>query len=59
MATKKFRWEDVRDELCVCKHLKSEHGNTIARGHGSCTKCECGKFTWKSFVMAPSHFEKV
>ena len=45
-------WEDVIDELCRCGHRRSEHMDTVAKGHGGCLKPECGcvKFTWKSFV---------
>jgi len=44
-------WSKVKDEMCYCGHLKSEHNDIYAKGHGSCTKCNCKKFTWKEFVM--------
>jgi hypothetical protein len=40
----------IKDERCYCGHLKSEHFNTLVRGHGKCKKCWCKKFTWKEFV---------
>lgn len=47
----------VLDEMCVCGHLKSEHGSKIVRSRGaiirlhddgSCCKsgCSCKQFTW-------------
>lgn len=36
------------DELCTCGHLKSQHGGLI--GHGACTICQCGRFTWNGWV---------
>jgi len=50
--------KDIVDELCRCRHLKSEHndstykGQTMAKGHGDCTKCNCAKFTWISFLYS-------
>lgn len=40
------------DEMCTCGHLRSEHGNRRAIGHGACMKigCSCAQFTWKAFV---------
>jgi PRTRC genetic system protein C len=45
--------EDIADELCRCGHLLSEHGDTLAKGHGGCLcpQCACLKFTWKAFIM--------
>lgn len=40
----------IIDEYCTCGCLKSEHNDTLAKGHGSCKKCDCPKFTWASFV---------
>lgn len=45
-------------ELCKCGHKKSEHSHVeveemlIAKGHGSCSKCDCQKFTWKRFIYS-------
>lgn len=42
------------DEMCMCGHLKSEHGDhLIAIGHGECKVkgCPCEKFTWVKFVV--------
>jgi hypothetical protein len=41
---------NIVDELCICRHLRSEHEDTVQRGHGACTKCICPKFTWHSFL---------
>lgn len=43
--------EDRADELCSCGHRKSEHNDTLARGHGSCKVCGCRKFTWVKFIF--------
>lgn len=49
----------VRDEMCYCGHLRSNHEDPallpfpgLAPGHGKCSdeSCDCVKFTWKSFV---------
>ena len=37
-------------ELCYCGHLRSEHANRFAKGHGKCQQCECKQFTWKEFA---------
>ena len=44
--------EEIVDELCKCRHLRSEHNDTFSKGHGDCTKCECEKFTWISFLYS-------
>ena len=46
----------VVDQRCDCGHLRSQHGDTIAKGHGRCAvaSCSCSKFTWASFVTAPA-----
>lgn len=43
-------WLKRVDELCSCKHKRSEHDDTFAQGHGSCKKCDCKKFTWIAFL---------
>lgn len=50
-------WSNIVDERCECGHLRSQHGNTVAKGHGACTcasgvmeHCPCSKFTWVGFV---------
>lgn len=50
MTTKVLPWKDEQEELCYCGHLRSQHKDTLAVGHGACTKCACRKFTWKAFV---------
>ena len=40
----------IVDELCHCRHLRSEHNDRFDKGHGSCQKCGCGQFTWYSFL---------
>ena len=42
-------------ELCRCGHLSNQHGHVfppIKDYGGSCkvAGCDCGRFTWKSFV---------
>jgi len=39
-------------DMCKCGHLRSEHGDTIERGHGGClaTRCQCTKFVWVGVV---------
>lgn len=49
----------VLDERCWCGHLRSEHEDTAAYGHGACKAdgvpaCPCPKFTWKSFIFKTS-----
>ena len=36
------------DEWCACGHLRSQHADRYAPGHGPCTQraCHCGQFTW-------------
>lgn len=46
--------ERIIDELCTCGHLKSAHGDTIVKGHGSCKLCDCSKFTFIDFVLVDS-----
>ncbi len=51
----KHKGKQVIDEKCSCKHLKSEHEDTVgglAIGHGKCTHsaCKCQKFTWVGWV---------
>ena len=40
----------IVDEKCKCGHLRSEHNDTLAIGHGDCKVCECFKFTWTGFI---------
>jgi len=49
------------DEKCTCGHLRSEHYDTLAYGHGSCamaiaadatTMCDCPQFTWTEHIFA-------
>jgi len=44
-------WSKVIDEMCRCGHKRSEHNDTLARGHGNCKKCKCVKYTWTSFIL--------
>jgi len=53
--TVKQQTEQIVDEMCECGHLRSEHlpyRPAVAAGHGRCTECDCGKFTWACFVLA-------
>lgn len=36
------------NEMCECKHYRTQHWNrcVVAIGHGPCSQCECGQFTW-------------
>lgn len=53
----KIKKSDIKDELCTCGHLKTEHNNQHNYpsenndGHGNCKVCACKQFTWKSFVL--------
>ena len=44
-------WAKVKDEVCTCGHLKSQHAGL--NGHGICTEegCECAQFTWEKWVL--------
>lgn len=41
----------IVDEVCTCGHLRSEHSDTIAFGHGNCGHCFCQKYTWKALLF--------
>ena len=43
----------IVDETCDCNHLRSEHADTFALGHGECLhpRCRCRRFTWVDFVF--------
>lgn len=41
--------EKIIDEICTCKHLKSQHAGL--NGHGSCNECDCKQFTWEKWVL--------
>ena len=44
--------QTIVDAKCVCGHLQSEHNDTIAYGHGDCSRlCHCRKFTWAGYVF--------
>ena len=44
----------VLDEVCLCGHLRSEHRDTIAYGHGSCAcACMCERYPRADHVFAP------
>jgi hypothetical protein len=50
---------EIIDERCDCGHLRSQHGDRFAKGHGACTAasgvmehCPCNQFTWIGFVYA-------
>jgi len=48
----------VVDEWCYCGRKRSEHGHTIAWGHGQIIDVErqqvtCHKFTWKEWILEP------
>lgn len=58
--------EKILNSLCICGHLQTHHlGLPIAEPPcalvdphaGSCTRCSCDRFTWKSFVHPgePNH----
>jgi len=42
----------IADELCECNHLRSQHWDTLAKGHGACEVCKCKQFTWSGFIEA-------
>jgi hypothetical protein len=52
------KFQNFVDERCECNCLRSEHndvgiGEEIPvgfRGHGSCCRCDCEQYRWKSFV---------
>ncbi len=46
----------IKDEMCSCGHLKSEHATTTLKGHGACTKCDCFQFTWNHFIYKDRFF---
>jgi len=38
-------------EMCRCRHIRWDHGDTIAQGHGRCMygngfACSCNRFTF-------------
>lgn len=51
--------ERIIDERCACGHLRSEHADRFAYGHGHCTcalatpgvYCGCPQFTWVAHVF--------
>lgn len=52
----------IEDETCQCGRLRSEHGDTIAYGHGASAPSPldgscCARFTFVEFVfrMPPNH----
>ena len=46
------RW--IVDEKCSCGEMRSKHSDTLGWGHGECKATRCAKFTWVSFVWAPT-----
>lgn len=36
------------NELCQCHHMKSRHMGM--NGHGACTLCDCGQYTFNGWV---------
>lgn len=48
----------IRDEMCMCGHLKSEHSYFLDR---VCTKskCECYKFVLKDDEQKPTFLDSV
>lgn len=57
---KRLTFDDIKDELCYCGALKSQHGKSRfgIPGHGSYTKTGCLKFTWKSFILKTAKEKK-
>lgn len=43
---------NIIDEKCSCGHLRSQHADRFAKGHGPCNLCKCAQFTWVEFVVA-------
>jgi hypothetical protein len=43
---------DIYGELCSCGHMREEHTDVGAGGHGLCcvVDCECSKYTWRRFM---------
>jgi len=53
--------EILNNEMCLCGHSKLVHTNTcggLAKGHGTCIKCDCDKFTWLKFKEDPKPLYK-
>ena len=44
-----MNFDDIKDELCYCGALKSQHKGI--NGHGPCIETDCKQFTWKKFIM--------
>jgi hypothetical protein len=53
----------ILDEECTCGHVRSDHCDTTAYGHGACAfgdgvdgvePCPCSKFTWARAIHAAS-----
>lgn len=42
----------IVDETCTCAHKRTEHGPTLAFGHGPCRRagCACARFTWAGMM---------
>lgn len=51
MKKKNDIWAKRVNELCKCKHKRSQHSDTFANGHGYCKEvCSCEQFTWICFL---------
>lgn len=44
--------DTVVGEMCCCGHDKSDHDGLIHAGHCKSDNCDCGQFTWASFIFA-------
>jgi hypothetical protein len=42
----------IINEKCTCGHLRTQHDARFDLGHGECTACFCGQFSWIGFVFA-------
>jgi len=50
-----FPRDHVIDERCTCQHLRSDHFDSVAYGHGPCAVCRtCKQFTWAGMVEIES-----
>jgi hypothetical protein len=41
----------IVDEKCACGHRRTQHEHRFDLGHGVCTQCVCGQFTWVEFIF--------
>jgi hypothetical protein len=51
--------DTIYDERCACGHLRSNHHDRFAVGHGKCGQvpCGCSQFTWAEWIKGESDIE--